>query len=102
MNDGHAAFVPLELLNEPGSDLDVDAMRARCVFTTHTPVPAGHDRFDYGLVQRVFTDPVTLETIKMLAGGPAEHDAACAQRQPVRQRRRQAPRGGDTRDVRWL
>jgi starch phosphorylase len=68
MNEGHAAFVPLELLNEPGPSRDFEAMRSHCVFTTHTPVPAGHDQFPYDLVGRVFTEPMTTETIQMLAG----------------------------------
>jgi len=57
MNEGHAALVPLGLLAlgaglaggaherpRPGA-ADLEAVRGRCVFTTHTPVPAGHDRF---------------------------------------------------------
>ncbi|HVJ08502.1 MAG TPA: alpha-glucan family phosphorylase [Acidisarcina sp.] len=53
MNEGHAALLTLPLLEQQlkGRDLtdaneqDVEAVRQRCVFTTHTPVPAGHDRF---------------------------------------------------------
>jgi len=54
LNEGHAALAVLELLRErhetPPTDgsrlLDcVDFVRDRCVFTTHTPVPAGHDKF---------------------------------------------------------
>jgi starch phosphorylase len=51
MNEGHAAFLTLELLKEQNY---VDAeVRKRCVFTTHTPVPAGHDVFEYPLAQNV-------------------------------------------------
>ena len=57
LNEGHSAFVPLEVIRErmhdDGMSFD-DALRevARCtVFTTHTPVPAGHDRFDGKLVE---------------------------------------------------
>ncbi len=57
MNEGHSAFAPLERIrnrmHEDGFTFD-DALRdvaAACVFTTHTPVPAGHDRFDAGLVE---------------------------------------------------
>jgi len=63
MNEGHAALLTLALLDqqvgsadralEPG---DVDAVRERCVFTTHTPVPAGHDRFDAALAKSVLGD----------------------------------------------
>jgi starch phosphorylase len=50
MNEGHSAFLVLELLQEEllgGKALDVaeQSVRSKCVFTTHTPVPAGHDRF---------------------------------------------------------
>jgi glycogen phosphorylase len=53
MNEGHAALLTLALLEgEMGggpqgdpTDADVVQVRRKCVFTTHTPVPAGHDRF---------------------------------------------------------
>jgi len=50
MNEGHAAFLALELIREKmayGADFDaaLEATREQCIFTTHTPVPAGHDRF---------------------------------------------------------
>lgn len=53
MNEGHAALLTLALLESQmgGGPLnkvterDVDVVRQKCVFTTHTPVPAGHDRF---------------------------------------------------------
>jgi starch phosphorylase len=48
MNEGHSALLALALLEELGGD--VSAVRERCVFTTHTPVPAGHDRFAAQLV----------------------------------------------------
>jgi glycogen phosphorylase len=69
MNEGHAALLAVELLNEPGAEWDFDAARSRCVFTTHTPVPAGHDQFPYDLFQRVWTEPVPIEPVRMLAGG---------------------------------
>jgi len=50
MNEGHAAFVPLELLKE--SNYDLNYVKSKCVFTTHTPVPEGHDVFDYDLVNK--------------------------------------------------
>lgn len=55
LNEGHCAFVVLQLVADAmadGASFD-DALaftRRRCVFTTHTPVPAGHDRFDEVLV----------------------------------------------------
>jgi starch phosphorylase len=53
MNEGHAALLTLALLeSEMGggpqngaTDADIEQVRRKCVFTTHTPVPAGHDRF---------------------------------------------------------
>ena len=57
MNEGHSAFAPLEVIRlrmkEDGLPFD-EALRetaAMGVFTTHTPVPAGHDRFDAGLIE---------------------------------------------------
>ena len=53
MNEGHAALLTLALLEGelaggamgPSTETDVEQVRRKCVFTTHTPVPAGHDRF---------------------------------------------------------
>ncbi len=64
MNEGHAALLVLALLAEeaPGGDLrtvgdmERQRVRERCVFTTHTPVPAGHDRFPLALVREVIGD----------------------------------------------
>jgi len=70
LNEGHAAFLIVELLSRlvaaasdrgesAQSALDaasLDDVRARCVFTTHTPVPAGHDEFPLELVRQVVGD----------------------------------------------
>ena len=61
MNEGHAAFLTLALLEQQtngkglaaAADWDLEAVRQRCVFTTHTPVPAGHDQFASDLIGRV-------------------------------------------------
>ena len=61
MNEGHSALLTLGLLERAAGtdDLDevgeelIDEVRAGCVFTTHTPVPAGHDKFAWDLVTRV-------------------------------------------------
>ncbi|MFF7000002.1 alpha-glucan family phosphorylase [Streptomyces sp. NPDC008313] len=58
-NEGHAGFLGLERiaeLQEDGLDFDaaLESVRAGTVFTTHTPVPAGIDRFDRELVARHF------------------------------------------------
>lgn len=57
LNEGHSAFGPLEVIRErmhyEGMSFD-DSLRevaTHTVFTTHTPVPAGHDRFDGALVE---------------------------------------------------
>ncbi len=57
MNEGHAAFLTLALLEDQlrlrkytvPVEADVEVVRRRCVFTTHTPVEAGHDRFSWDL-----------------------------------------------------
>jgi starch phosphorylase len=59
MNEGHAALLTIGLLESrlapaplaSATDADADAIKRQCVFTTHTPVPAGHDKF--GLDQMV-------------------------------------------------
>ena len=64
-NEGHAGFLGLERIREltvaaggPGLDLDtaLEVSRASTVFTTHTPVPAGIDRFPRTLVEQYFSD----------------------------------------------
>ena len=59
MNEGHASLLTVALLEDrlagaplhTATDADVEAVKQTCVFTTHTPVPAGHDQF--GLDQAV-------------------------------------------------
>ncbi|MGH7951765.1 MAG: alpha-glucan family phosphorylase [Limisphaerales bacterium] len=56
MNEGHAAFLTLELVREKmnAGKIFSDALaetRSECIFTTHTPVEAGHDRFSPGLME---------------------------------------------------
>lgn len=63
MNEGHSALLTLAALRRPGrSPSDAAAaVRSRCVFTTHTPVPAGHDRFPEALVAEVLGEPALSE-----------------------------------------
>jgi len=78
LNEGHAALLTVELLNRskvqpedlaPGEELyDIPEVRSQCVFTTHTPVEAGHDRFSYELFDRLLPGFVDLATLKRLAG----------------------------------
>ncbi len=64
MNEGHSALLTLELMRrtafdegrEELSEADISRVRERCVFTTHTPVAAGHDRFPVALVRSVLGD----------------------------------------------
>ena len=66
MNEGHAALLSLELLGEEAQKAgrtsirgeDIERVRGKCVFTTHTPVPAGHDRFPTEYLTRVFPNQV--------------------------------------------
>src|SRR5581483_7823982 len=56
MNEGHAAFLTLELVREKLAEgkpftKALAATREQCLFTTHTPVEAGHDRFTKDLTQ---------------------------------------------------
>ncbi|WP_435549478.1 alpha-glucan family phosphorylase [Desulfobacterium sp. N47] len=64
MNEGHAALLALELLDEEAgkagrnfvSESDIKTVKNKCVFTTHTPVPAGHDQFPFELFSTIFQD----------------------------------------------
>jgi starch phosphorylase len=60
MNEGHSALLTLALLErqiaaegDSTPEMKIDAIRRQCVFTTHTPVPAGHDAFANWLVHQV-------------------------------------------------
>jgi starch phosphorylase len=66
MNEGHSSLLTLELLQRYG--MDIDRVRQLCVFTTHTPVEAGHDRFCYDLVQEIMGEIVPLEVLKRFGG----------------------------------
>src|SRR3972149_4397760 len=78
MNEGHAGLLTLELLLMHKRDIesvwderwiwDVDTVKELCVFTTHTPIEAGHDRFSYDLVKKVLGEIIPLEQMKKLGG----------------------------------
>ncbi|MFH1347140.1 MAG: alpha-glucan family phosphorylase [Candidatus Margulisiibacteriota bacterium] len=63
LNEGHAAFATVEVLSRLGKSIDnispddIQSIRNRFSFTTHTPVPAGFDRFHVGLIEDAFSDP---------------------------------------------
>ncbi|HDM25185.1 MAG TPA: alpha-glucan family phosphorylase, partial [Thermoplasmatales archaeon] len=53
MNEGHSAFLTLELYNQLR---DVEKVREKCVFTTHTPVASGHDQFELSYAKPMLGD----------------------------------------------
>ena len=79
MNEGHAAFLTLELLKEQCemagrdsiSEEDIEAVRSKCVFTTHTPVPAGQDKFPVEEVQKLLNNHPCLQVSDLIT-----HDGA--------------------------
>ena len=73
-NEGHAGFLGLERIREYAErglsfDEAIEVCRAGTVFTTHTPVPAGIDRFDRDLVRQHFDDDPLLPIDQVLALG---------------------------------
>ena len=85
-NEGHAGFQGLERISQLiGDGLDFDAalqaVRAGTVFTTHTPVPAGIDRFDGVLVERYLSAGLLpgVDVVRALALGAEPDDPARVQ-----------------------
>ncbi|MBI3583771.1 MAG: alpha-glucan family phosphorylase [Nitrospinae bacterium] len=78
MNEGHASFLTLELLLEFKKDIesvwderfvwDTERIKDLCVFTTHTPIEAGHDKFPYDLIRDVMGELIPFDILKELAG----------------------------------
>jgi len=78
MNEGHAALLTLELLNnarvpvenswDENNSWDMKKVMEQCVFTTHTPVEAGHDRFPYELVERIMPPDTPIGLLKEISG----------------------------------
>ncbi len=77
MNEGHASFLSFERLKE--EDNDLEKVKDRSVFTTHTPIPAGHDRFPHKLVQQVFGHDLP-HNVEKLAGHEEFHTTKLALR----------------------
>ena len=81
-NEGHAGFLSLERIREHVAaglpfDAAVEAVRAGGVFTTHTPVPAGIDRFERALVEKYFSGfaaecGVTIDELFAIGTSPDE------------------------------
>ena len=78
MNEGHSALLALGLLERRldqsfagrVKQLDIDGIRRMCIFTTHTPVPAGHDQFPKPLVKQLLGD----DRLALLHDTQALHD----------------------------
>lgn len=78
LNEGHAALLTLHLLRQYRRDpeeiaagelpYDQTPVRERCVFTTHTPVEAGFDKFPYALVRKMLGDYIEIADLKHYAG----------------------------------
>jgi starch phosphorylase len=72
MNEGHASLLTLELLNQRKREQepiwDIDGVRRMCVFTTHTPVSAGHDQFSYDLVWQLLGEFIPIDFLKNVGG----------------------------------
>jgi starch phosphorylase len=78
LNEGHSALLGLELLRryerDPGelgpgdSKYDVSQVKELCLFTTHTPVEAGHDQFTFPLVKELLDDFIDLQELQLLVG----------------------------------
>jgi glycogen phosphorylase len=67
MNEGHSAFLMIELLKRYKT---IDALKQHCVFTTHTPVEAGHERFDRDVIDNVFRGRIPAEIDAMSGKNP--------------------------------
>ena len=80
MNEGHSALLALTLLERRLAQsfagrvkkVDMDGVRRMCIFTTHTPVPAGHDQFPRKLVEEVLSP----EYVSLLDESEAWHGDA--------------------------
>src|SRR5204862_6098827 len=78
LNEGHSALLTLQLLERQLDgrqhldldDADLESVRQRCIFTTHTPVPAGHDKFPLDMVRHVLGD----ERVALLEGSGGVHE----------------------------
>tara|TARA_Y100000814_G_scaffold151363_1_gene110316 strand:- start:5196 stop:6845 length:1650 start_codon:yes stop_codon:yes gene_type:complete len=71
LNEGHCTFALLEMLNRGWTR---EQLAKRVLFTTHTPVPAGHDRFEWEAVEEVLGDllPPDAKQLVIDAGDPEE------------------------------
>ena len=76
LNEGHCTFAMLELLNRGWSR---EELAQRSLFTTHTPVPAGHDRFEWPLVREVVGELLPMDAKELvIAAGDSENGRRCS------------------------
>jgi starch phosphorylase len=78
MNEGHSALLGMELAQQyvhqtvenrqHHYSFSLDQVRKACIFTTHTPVRAGHDQYGYDLFWEVLDDTYDVNDLKILAG----------------------------------
>ena len=66
MNEGHSSLLALELLHRNG--MDIEKVRELCIFTTHTPVEAGHDKFPYDVVKELMGETTDVEVLRRFGG----------------------------------
>jgi starch phosphorylase len=66
MNEGHSGLLGVELLRRYG--MDENKVREQCIFTTHTPVEAGHDQFPYDVVRDIIGEVIPMNDLRRLGG----------------------------------
>lgn len=76
LNEGHSALVALELMKkvraehpEYTNERIIESVRKKCIFTTHTPVPAGHDKFPASLVKSLLGGYLEADEIARICPG---------------------------------
>lgn len=76
LNEGHCTFALLELLEKGWTR---QYLSDHTLFTTHTPVPAGHDRFDWDLVRHIIGDKLPQDAIELVKiAGDSENGNRCS------------------------
>ena len=60
MNEGHSALLSLEVYKKFSKN-KIEGVRKKCVFTTHTPVPAGHDKFERKMAEEILQENIPNE-----------------------------------------
>ena len=76
LNEGHCTFAMLEMLHQGWTR---EELAQRTLFTTHTPVPAGHDRFEWSLVEDVMGDLLPSDARELVReAGDSEGGGRCS------------------------